>query len=508
MSSLRVRTILIFNTLLTLAASFVFNIAVTRKLPLFDLGLLNLFTGAISLGSIPISIPSFMAPRLSARYKESNISLLLVSMLFGIVGSIASGVFLFIIRTEITTTYYYVILTLAVLSIMLSSMNSVFTGGLTVFNRPRMLYVSIITAIVKMGAIVFILDSNWSLFSVLISSFVITLSGTIYAGISLTPYVNGFGDLRRAVREVLSGSWVPLIGYATSNISSLDTFIIAAIGGVIDNAIWEVMSMIASLYSFASTFMSITYGELLQNVSHERKVYMDFLVVLLFASSISLFVVYFEPYVITFLRPTNVSLIGELAIPIIIWSTANIINTSSQYISNIMQGIDRVDMSAKITPKVYWKSMVFYAHLAEFITAVSYVALIYPMIISVKDLGISFYVIDGVIIAQLIATIISLTIRINRFPSARNYLMPKELIRDYAIPTVATGVALYLIRIPVDLVLHPTVSAVGELAILFLIFLIVIAVYLGIGLLLSPRIRSITRAVTRRYVSYIKRHRP
>ncbi|MDG7041528.1 MAG: hypothetical protein JRN22_00555, partial [Nitrososphaerota archaeon] len=90
----------------------------------------------------------------------------------------------------------------------------------------------------------------------------------------------------------------------------------------------------------------------------------------------------------------------------------------------------------------------------------------------------------------------------------RNYLMPKELIRDYAIPTVATGVALYLIRIPIDLVLHPTVSAIGELAILFLIFLIVIAVYLGIGLLLSPRIRGITRAVTRKYVSYIKRHRP
>jgi len=446
-----------------------------------------------------------MAPRLSAKYRESHISLLLVSMAFGIVGSIAGGVFLFIIRAEITSTYFYVILTLAVLSITLSSMNSVFTGGLTVFNRPKMLYASIITASVKMGSIIYILYSNWSLFSVLISSFMISLSGALYAGIALAPYIKGFGPLRRTIKDVLSGSWVPLVGYAASNISSIDTFIIAAIGGVIDNAVWEVMSMIATLYVFAGTFMSITYGELLQHGSREKKVYMDFLVVLLFASTISLFVVYFEPYVITFLRPTNASLVGELAVPIIIWAAANIINTSSQYISNIMQGVDRVDMNVEITPKVYWKSMVFYAHLAEFITAISYVALIYPMIISAKSLGISFYVIDGVIIAQFIATVISLTIRVNRFPSVRNYLMPKELIRDYMLPTAATAVALFLIRIPVDLILHPTVSAIGELVILFIIFIIVAAAYLALGLLISPRLRSIIKTVAIRYVSYIRR---
>ncbi|MEM3702168.1 MAG: hypothetical protein QXH93_05550, partial [Conexivisphaerales archaeon] len=64
MSRARVRLYALISSTLTLVASLIFSIAITRKLPIMDLGYLNVFTGAISFGLLPTGISNFITPRL------------------------------------------------------------------------------------------------------------------------------------------------------------------------------------------------------------------------------------------------------------------------------------------------------------------------------------------------------------------------------------------------------------------------------------------------------------
>jgi hypothetical protein len=47
------------------------------------------------------------------------------------------------------------------------------------------------------------------------------------------------------------------------------------------------------------------------------------------------------------------------------------VNTISQYVSNVMQGVERVDFEKEIELKTYWKSLIFYAHIAELVSTVA-----------------------------------------------------------------------------------------------------------------------------------------
>jgi len=271
LSRVRVRSYAILSSVLAIAASFVYSIAVTRKLPLTDLGLLNIFTAAIAIGSVPNGISSFMSPRLAARYRSVQAAMIIISVIFGAVGIAVSGIFLFGISREIPANYYYAILMLTFLSIFSSSIGIPLSGGLTVFNRTRLVFGSIVTSIVKLIAIFYIFYSDWSLISVMVSSFLISLSGIIYVIVNARQLIKTFGRIRTTIREFASGSWVSLLGYASSNIRALDSFFIAAIGGIADNALWQVMSIMGSVYAFRGTLINITYGELLEVKSRVKE---------------------------------------------------------------------------------------------------------------------------------------------------------------------------------------------------------------------------------------------
>lgn len=160
---------------------------------------------------------------------------------------------------------------LTFLSIFSSSIGIPLSGGLTVFNRTRLVFGSIVTSIVKLIAIFYIFYSDWSLISVMVSSFLISLSGIIYVIVNARQLIKTFGRIRTTIREFASGSWVSLLGYASSNIRALDSFFIAAIGGIADNALWQVMSIMGSVYAFRGTLINITYGELLEVKSRVKE---------------------------------------------------------------------------------------------------------------------------------------------------------------------------------------------------------------------------------------------
>ncbi|MDG6928037.1 MAG: hypothetical protein JRN01_06185 [Nitrososphaerota archaeon] len=498
MSRARVRFYALISSALTLGASLIFSIAVTRKLPLLDLGYLNVFSGAIYFGLVPVGISSFMSPRLAAKYRHVQVTVLLSSMLLGLAGMAIAGIFLFLIHSEIPARYFYFILLLALLSVFSSSLNSPFSGGLTVLNRSRMVFTSIITSLVKLVAIFYIFYSHWSLLSVLVSTFVITLSGVVYSGISLVPYIQSFGKIRTTLKEFLSGSWIAMFGYASSNLRSVDTFMIAAIGGILDNAGWQVLNIIGSIYAFRGMLINLTYGELLQLGSYAKRAYFDFLLLMFTTADLAIFVVAFEPNVIEFLRPENPYLTGELFLPVVLWAGTNIINSLSQYISAAMQGTDRVDMEKELTIGTYWKSAIFYANLAEFVMTVTYIALIIPFVFLAKAAQLQFYALDGVILSSAVSLIIAIVIRAKKFPGISEFLPARSIMVDFVVPLAVTAGLAYVIRVPLIAAFPPSTSIITGIVNLLILLISVSAIYLGVSLAISKNIRKIAGAVLKR----------
>lgn len=504
MSRIRTRILAIFSSLLSIAASFVFAIAVTRKLPLEYLGILNVYSASIIFGSLPVGIVSFMSPRLSAKYRSIQVSLLWISFIFGLIGVLISAVFIFLIGFRIPSEFFDILLILTVLSIITGSFSSTFTGGLTVFNRKRLVYTALVTSSVKLASVFYIMRSGWSLQSVMIASFVINFSGMLYALFSSLNYVKAEGSFKKTAKEFISGSWVSLLGYASSNIKSIDSFVIASIGGIFDNSLWQVLGVAGSAYSFRGMLYSITYGELLEQKERLKRIYMDFLFVLFTVTAVTLFIIFFEPEIIAFLRPTDLYLIGLLYAPIVLWALTSIVNTISQYVSNVMQGVERVDFEKEIEFKTYWKSLIFYAHIAELVSTISYVTLIVPMIFLLKAFSLSLYVIEGVLVANLIAILLALAIRVKTFPEIKNYIKLKDFFADYIVPLAASSFVLFVFRKPLELAFPPTVSAYLGLFRLVVLFIFVVLVYSGISAALSRRMREIITLVIKRTLSFLK----
>ncbi|MGC8568965.1 MAG: hypothetical protein ACP5LW_03050 [Nitrososphaeria archaeon] len=498
MSTIRVRALALAGSALSIGASFLFSIAVTRKLPLEYLGLLNVFSAAIAIGSLPIGISSFMSTRLVAKYRGIRSALVLISLVLGIIGVGISGGYLFGLRDWIPASYLSLIAIFTFLSLIASSISAVFSSGLTVFNRPRLVYGSFISSTVKMLAVVYIYVSGWTLYSVIVGTFFISLSTAVYYTVGGLYLLRERGSIRMTAKEVLSGAWVSLLGYASSNLRSLDSFFIATLGGVYYNALWQVLGVVGSAYSFRGTLVSITYGELLEVRERIRRIYLDFLMVMTAVTDVTLFIIFFEPNIMAFLRPQNLYLIGVMYVPLTMWAIMNLFNTASMYISNVMQGFERVDIEREIEARTYWKSLIFYAHFAEFLSTLFYVASIVPFMLAFRAAGDAMYVIEGAIAASWASVVLAIIIRVLRFPQLREQIRAGEVLKDLLAPALASALILLLIRIPIITYLPPVTSAYRGLAELVLIFMITTGIYYSVSLLLSGRIRLVARIVIKR----------
>jgi|GEM_PF-374209 len=500
---LRVRAMALAVSLTSLAASVAFSVAVTRKLSLVDVGLLNVFTAAVSLGAIPSSITSFASPRLTAKYGSAELGVLLTGLLLSAAGAAISAAYLLGLSSKLAGPYFTAMLALATLSALASSLSAATTGSLVALDRPKMLYTALITSVVKLASIYYIFESAWSLTSVLVASFAVSAAGLAYSAAAVSPYLSRSMGFRRPFREFVSGSWVPLLGYASNNLRSLDTMFIAAVGGLVDNAMWQVMYMIGKLYGFIGNLVSVSYGELLSGEGGSRAYY-DLLMVLFAATSISLPAIFFEPYIVEFLRPRDPYLVPELAVPIALWAAGNLLGAFSQYVSAVMQGLDRVDMRGEIGARTYLGSMVLRAHSAELLMTILYLALLYPLMMAAERLSAQPYAIYGAVLAGMLASAASTAYRIRGLRGASRILGIRELPVDYALPTAVAAAALYALRAPLLEAMAPTASAIRGVLELAAVFAASAAVYAAAAAA-SPRMRRLIIAVARRALSALRR---
>ncbi len=492
---LRIRALALLTSLISLIGSVVFSVAVTRKLPLVDVGFLNIFTAAVSLGTIPATVISFASPRLAAKYRAAEVGVLAASAALSAAGAAVGVAYLLGLGPKVAGRYLDLMLILSSLSSFTSSLSAASAGFLVALDRPRMLYTTLVTSIVKLASIYYIMESSWSLQSVLISSFAIYASGLAYSMAAASPYFSASMGIRRPLKEVMSGAWVPLLGYASNNLRSLDTMFIAALGGIIDNAIWQVIYMVGKVYGFVGNLINVSYGELLTREGN--RIYYDLLLILYTTTAISLAVVAFEPYVVEFLRPRDPYLIPELAAPIALWAAGNVLGSFSQFVSAVMQGVDRVDMGGEISARTYLGSLVLRAHNAELLMTLSYLALIYPSMEAARAASLNLYAIYGVVIAGIAANAAATAYRLAGLRNAAEILGVRGLPRDYALPTAVAAAALAALRGPIMAAMRPTPSAAWGALELAAAFAIAGGAYLA-GAATSPRARRLISLALRR----------
>jgi hypothetical protein len=126
------------------------------------------------------------------------------------------------------------------------------------------------------------------------------------------------------------------------------------------------------------------------------------------------------------------------------------------------------------------------------------------MIFLLKAFSLSLYVIEGVLVANLIAILLALAVRIKTFPEIKNYIKLKDFFADYIVPLAASSFVLFVFRKPLELTFPPTVSAYVGLLRLVVLFIFVVLVYSGVSAALSRRMREIIALVIKRTLSSLK----
>ncbi|WP_238136284.1 hypothetical protein [Thermoproteus sp. CP80] len=497
-----VRLLGVATSLLALSVGLLYNIAITRKLPTGDLGLVTLLNASTAFSLLPNAILGFALPRIAARDGGLGIRAALgVANLFFIASAGLTAAYLAAVWGEMGP--YGPLVAFAALAAEASAyVSSVASSVLMVKDRGRFVVSNLLQAGVKLAAVGAIYAARWSVSAVLWSSVAISavpaLYGLYYASRYYAP-----GSLRRYFKETVSASWVPLMGYAMNSFRSLDAALIGVLGALDQVGLWYVFFMLSKPYSFSSILSGITYGELLEG--RRGGLYRDLLMVMSLSTIISLSYIFFEPYYINFLRPGQSQYLAPLFVPLAVWSAANVLGNLNYFLANAMQGIDRRDIqSGEIRARTYVGSLVMYAHLAELAFTVVYLASIVPFVELAKRLGSAYYAIDGVAAASLAANAAALAFRIAVVDRKSAGLMEwRPLLRDYAAPLAASSVSLWALSRAVRLPLGP--SALLSLAEVVLAISITGAVYVGLSAALSRNFRRLLVLVLRNLTDIIGR---
>ncbi|MEM3326329.1 MAG: hypothetical protein QXK63_02670 [Thermoproteus sp.] len=498
----RVRLLGALTSLFTLTISLLYNIAITRKLPIEDLGLVTLLNASTAFSLLPNAIAGFAFPRITARdggldlratvgavtlffSASAGLTIAYLAAIWGELGPRGPLVAAVALVVEFTTY-----------------LSSIASSILMVRDRRRFVALNLLQAAVKLVAIGAIYAARWSVEAVLWSSAAITAAPALY-GLYRAAAFQVKADFKRYMRELINAAWVPLMGYAINSFRSLDAAIIGLLGAMEQVGLWYIFFMLSKPYTFSSLLSNITYGELLEGRS--GGVYKDLLMVMSLSTIISLSYIFFEPYYVNFLRPGQPQYLAPLLIPLAIWSAANILGNLNFFLANAMQGVDKTDLqNGEIRARSYLGTLVLYAHLAELVFTAVYLGSIVPLMLLAERLGDEYYAITGVVSASALANAAALAFRLVVTDRKSVRLVDwGTFVEDYVPPLLATSVALYFISKTLVLPLVPSVFT--SIAEVILALLITASVYVGLSAAMSRNFRVLLTAVLKNLLSILNK---
>ncbi|WP_243665417.1 hypothetical protein [Vulcanisaeta sp. JCM 16159] len=402
--------------------------------------------------------------------------------------------------------YTWLVLIIAVLSEITSYLQSITNSVLMVKDRGRFVVTSIIQSITKFIAIPVIMVLGWTIEVILWSTFFIVFIPSLYAFIYSLRYNVHAYDTHRYLKEVLSASWVPLMGYAINSFRSLDAMFIG-IFGYAQLGIWYVIFILSKPFGYGGTLINVTYGELLER-GRLNIIYRDLLILLLITTYVALTLSFFPGIYINLVRPSIRSEINLLVLPIILLAINSVLGNVNQFISNVMQGIDKRDIqdTREIRPSVYLRSLILHTHLAELIFTIVYLSTMIPSILLFKDLGFTYYAVIGALVSSLLANTAALGFRFIKLGSLKSVLNGRALILDYAIPSLLSIIILTLIAHAVRFTLYPSIIISLMQAVIASIMTLII--YFGIATAVSGNVRNIVMILIRRIINAITAPQP
>ncbi|GAB6946997.1 hypothetical protein JCM16161A_11270 [Vulcanisaeta sp. JCM 16161] len=491
----------VLASLLALLSSFTYNIAITRKIPTAGLGLLSLLNATIAFSTLPTALINFAYPRLTARDNGLNIAAAInVSSIFYLITFALTIAYLVSVWSKMGP-YAWLVLTIAVLSEITSYLQSITNSVLMVKDRGRFVVTSIIQSITKFIAIPVIMVLGWTIEVILWSTFFIVFIPSLYAFIYSLRYNVHVYDTHRYLKEVLSASWVPLMGYAINSFRSLDAMFIG-IFGYAQLGIWYVIFILSKPFGYSGTFINVTYGELLER-GKLSIIYRDFLILLLITTYVALALSFFPGIYINLVRPSLRGEINPLVLPVILLAVNSVLGNVNQFISNVMQGIDKRDIqdTREIRPGVYLRSLILHTHLAELVFTIVYLSTMIPLILLFKDLEFTYYAVTGALVSSLLANISALGFRLIKLGNLKSVLNGRALILDYAVPSLLSIAALMIIAHEMRFILYP--SIIISLYQVVAVSLITLVIYFGIAMAVSGNVRSLMIILIRRIISTI-----
>ncbi|MBP1449475.1 MAG: hypothetical protein JZD41_05640, partial [Thermoproteus sp.] len=285
-----------------------------------------------------------------------------------------------------------------------------------------------------------------------------------------------------------------LMGYAVNSFRALDATVIGIFGALEEVGLWYVLFMLSKPYAFSGLLSNITYGELLER--GRSGVYRDLLMVLYTATAISLSYIFFEPLFMNFLRPRDPQYAAPLLTPIALWAAANVLGALNQFLGNIMQGVDKRDIAGgEIKARAYLGSLVLYAHLAELVFTVVYLASMVPLIYLFRRAGVELYAIMGVVASSFLANAVAFAFRFTKAEGRVRPLIGGSLAKDYLAPTLAASAALYAASSVVRFPLVPSVYV--SLAEVAAAIVLTASVYLAASLAISRTSRELLALAAR-----------
>ncbi|WP_243674907.1 hypothetical protein [Vulcanisaeta distributa] len=196
---------------------------------------------------------------------------------------------------------------------------------------------------------------------------------------------------------------------------------------------------------------------------------------------------FFPPGIyINLVRPSLRSEINLLVLPVILLAVNSVLGNVNQFISNVMQGVDKRDIqdNREIRPSVYLRSLILHTHLAELIFTIVYLSTMIPSILLFKGLGgFTYYAVIGALVSSLLANTAALGFRFVKLGSLKSVLNGGALILDYAIPSLVSIIILTLIAHAVRFTLYP--SIIISLMQAVIASLMALIIYFGIATAVS-----------------------
>jgi hypothetical protein len=491
------RVLAVLASLLTLLSSFVYSIAITRKISMAGLGLLSLLNASTGFSLLPNTVLSFVYPRLSARDDGLNVRATLgVSLVFYLVSTVMTIAYLAAVWGEMGG-YAVPVLIIALLVEVSTYLQTIAGSVLLIRSTRNAVFIIMIQPILKIISVPVIMLLHWSIIAVLWATFFVAFVPAAYAFTLAFRFHVGIHNMRRYLREVINASWVPLMGYAANHFRSLDAMVIGLLGYA-QLSVWYVIGRFNKPFTLTTALFGVTYAELLTR-DRVGIVYRDFLIVLFLNTYVALALALFPDVFINLLRPDLSNEVNVLVLPMLLMIMNNIANNASQFISNVMQGVDKRDLASEaISAKSYIGSLILRAHLGEFITTITYLATLAPLILLYQHIGTQYYVVDGAYTASLLAIIVSMLFKLSGFKQAKSLFRWRDLATDYAAPLIISTSILEITRQITPLALSPSIYV--SLLQATEVMLLVLATYLGTSIIISKTMRRLVKVMLGRLI--------